>query len=463
MKKLIYIFNILLIMFVFASCKDENVFVSIEDEPFYSILVSIPDNSTRATYKEDGEDIAVFWEKGDVINVGTNEFVFKEMQDNNALFFHYGDIANANSWSGLVSYGANLSDLANQKQEKNNKCGERLEANVTGINLNNKPIISLLPAQDMSLLHIQAKSPAMFMGVSSLKLKGLDKDYTIQLGENPQLVFADVNEQLDIYITVPSNLSIKAGDILDFSFCASDDGDEYHYRMKCNAAITTKYNEVVKMVLPNKPTHIALQMGLPSGTKWATTNVGASKESEAGDYFAWGEIVPAPGGDYSPVNCKAYNMNLSDLRTNKITDNNNNLTSEFDVATQNWGDDWRMPTKAEFQELIDNCTREIKKYGDFYGWEFKSKLKGNNNSIFIPNAGHYDGEIYYEDFSFGATFIGDYARAFCWSATGDNKVDNKGGYSWSFDAVSGAGNKYTPRMFNCYRSCGRNVRAVIKN
>lgn len=461
MKKLIYIFNILLIMFVFASCKDENVFVSIEDEPFYSILVSIPDNSTRATYKEDGEDIAVVWEKGDVINVGTNEFVFKEMQGNNALFFHYGDLSGDISkvmFDGSVNNGALI-------QEKNNKCYEVLEGDVpSGYNFKPNEVkepIALKPSNNNSLLHIQAKSPAMFMGGSSLKLEGLDKDYTIQLGENPKLVFADVNEQLNIYITVPSNLSIKAGDILDFSFCASGDGDEYHYRMKCNALITTKNNEVVKMPLPNKPTHIALQMGLPSGTKWATTNVGASKESEAGDYFAWGEIEPAAGGDYSPANCKAYNMNLSDLRTNKITDNNNNLTSEFDVATQNWGDDWRMPTKAEFQELINNCTREIKKYGDFYGWEFRSKV--NNNSIFIPNAGHYDGEIYYDDFYFGATFIGDYARAFCWSATGDNKVDNKGGYSWSFDAVSGAGNKYTPRMFNCYRSCGRNVRPVIKN
>lgn len=477
MKKLIYIFNILLTMFVFASCKDENVFVSIEDEPFYSILVSIPDNSTRATYKEDGENIAVVWEKGDVLKIGSNEFVFKEMQGTNGLFFHYGELTGDKT---QATFGFSANGEGSQVQSKNNHCREVLEGSVPADydftpNTKDKGVIQLFPAQNMSLLHIQTKSPAMFLGGSLLEIKGLDKNYSVSLGEDPSLVFADKGDTLDVFVVVPSGKTVSG--TLRFYFYAYDenkknaeDGDEYHYYMKCNASVSTKYNEVVKMPLPSKPTHTALQLGLPSGTKWATTNLGATKESEAGEYYAWGEIEPAAGGDYSPANCKAYNMNWSELYNSGIitkADKTGILTPENDAATQNWGDDWKIPTKKEYEELINPtyCSYEMVKYGERYGFEFTSKKNGKK--IFFPNGGQWEGlkdcttiEAW-QNYG-GNKKVTNYCRGQYWvSNVVENKARDRG---CAFTSVKSSNGKFTdePNFQDQNRTYGRNVRAVIK-
>ncbi len=423
MKKLLFILYTFISIFIFASCKDENSFMSVDDEPCYSILVSAPDNSTRATYMEDGEDIAVVWEKGDVIYVGDYEFVFKEMQGDDALFFHYGDIANAASWTGTVSFGSTV-DLTSQFQKKNNTCGEHLVANVTNINLNNKPRISLLPADNMSLLHVRVKAPVMLLGSSMMKVEGLDKSdvYTVTLGDDPTHVFADKDEPMDVYVAVQADKVISG--TLKFNFYVYDEslknaelGDEYHFYVRCNNVITPVNNEVLKVVLPSKPTHVALQMGL--SVKWSPVNIGATDRAETGTYFAWGEIEPAPGGDYSEGNCKAYNKKWDALYKNGYVDKGNAdgiLVPKYDAATQNWGDDWKMPTRAEFQELMDNCSYEMVKPGDYYGYEFTSKI--NNKKIFFANGGQWEGKVdkttveAWKDYS--GKHVTDYCRGQYW-------------------------------------------------
>ena len=120
--------------------------------------------------------------------------------------------------------------------------------------------------------------------------------------------------------------------------------------------------------------HEYVDLGLPSGTKWATCNVGASNPREYGDYFAWGETKPR--SSYSEDNY----MFFSDPAV---------LPASADAATANWGSGWRMPTKAEFEELKDKCT-----------WTWLSngyKVVGpNGNGIFLPAAGRrYDSELDY--------------------------------------------------------------------
>jgi len=115
--------------------------------------------------------------------------------------------------------------------------------------------------------------------------------------------------------------------------------------------------------------HEWVDLGLPSGTKWATCNVGATSPKEFGNYFAWGETKPK--SSYSEDNYM-YNSNP------------NVLPESDDAATVNWGKGWRMPTGEEFQELIDKCT-----------WTWMSngyKVVGpNGNGIFLSAAGcHYD-------------------------------------------------------------------------
>ncbi len=136
--------------------------------------------------------------------------------------------------------------------------------------------------------------------------------------------------------------------------------------------------------------HEYVDLGLPSGLKWATCNVGASSPEEYGDYFAWGEVEPKTIYDWSTYKYGSdYNQltkycNDSDLGYNGFTDNKTVLDPEDDAATVNWGGAWRMPTKAEQDELRKNCT---------WTWTTQNGVNGykvtgpNGNSIFLPAAG----------------------------------------------------------------------------
>lgn len=400
----------MLMILIFASCKDENAFMPGDDgQPCYSILVSAPNNSTRATYKEDGENIAVVWEKGDVICVGSNQFVYKEMQGTNGLFFHYGDLTGDMT---KATFGISVDGEASQTQSKNNHCREVLEGNVPADYVftpgdAKKEVIHLLPAQNMSLLHIQTKSPAMFLGGSLLEIKGLDKDYSITLGRDNSLVFADKGDSLDIYVVVPADKSISGGKTLKFYFYSYEkgydikDGDEYHYYMKCNTSISTKNDEVVKLTLPNKPTHAAIQMGFDSKMKWATTNVGASSETDYGKYFWWADVVGYVASTTYNFSSTAatghatYDVPAFDLMAQGYIEARDtkgapvyfidcNLTSSKDAATQNWGTDWRMPTREDFAELKANC--DIAWTTSINGCVLTSKKNGK--SIFLPAGGY---------------------------------------------------------------------------
>lgn len=417
MRNLIYILHIILAMFFFSSCEDDGaIMLGDNEQPYYTILVSAPNTSdTRAYYNEDGDDIAVVWEKGDaiILSDGSREytFVFDEMQGNNGLFFHYGDIENAGSWTGTVSFGA-TPGTTKQAQKKNNVCGEHLVANVTGVNLNNKPTIPLLPADNMSLLHIQTKSPGLFLGGSLLKIKGLDQnEYSVTLGDDPSLVFADAGETLDIYVVVSSGKTIANGSTLKFYFYAYDeyksnaeDGDEFHYYMKCNGAITTANNEVVKMTLPNKPTHAAIQLGL--SVKWATMNIGATSdqpgEASFGGYYPWG--IPVEHYEYAWESDKSSVLMGKELAGLKIaygtaftlSDGFQGIPAKTyqgetigDPATSLWGDDWGTPTKKEMEELRD-CAFEAT-FNQWVEWANSSSVIPHvkTNGVYFKGKGNY--------------------------------------------------------------------------
>lgn len=130
-----------------------------------------------------------------------------------------------------------------------------------------------------------------------------------------------------------------------------------------------------------------VDLGLPSGLKWATCNIGADSPEKTGLYFAWGETV-----GYTDAQVKAGERKFDEDTYNagaaaSISDN---LTLEQDAAHINMGGNWRMPTKAEFKELI-NSSYTTKTLTTNYN---KTKVPGyiitsktNGNSIFLPAAG----------------------------------------------------------------------------
>lgn len=138
-----------------------------------------------------------------------------------------------------------------------------------------------------------------------------------------------------------------------------------------------------------------VDLGLPSGTLWASCNLGATTPEEAGNYYAWGELTPRTGS-YGTVDATLQDkyMNLTELEL------------EDDAAYYLMGGDWRLPTQAQIQELIDECTWTQSTQNGVSGFSL-TKTNGNGNSIFIPAAGRIPS---------GTTLIGT-DQAFLWSST----------------------------------------------
>ena len=141
-----------------------------------------------------------------------------------------------------------------------------------------------------------------------------------------------------------------------------------------------------------------VDLDLPSGLLWATCNVGANSPEEYGDYFAWGETQPKDVYDYSTYQYSNggtswLNPNLikycsySGYGYNGFTDNLTELLTEDDAATANWGADWRMPTKEDWEELCNNTTSIMTTQNGKNGRLFSSS---NGNTLFLPAAGSFN-------------------------------------------------------------------------
>ena len=147
--------------------------------------------------------------------------------------------------------------------------------------------------------------------------------------------------------------------------------------------------------------HDWVDLGLPSGTRWATCNVGASSPEGYGTYFAWGETFNKAMYDWDTY----IYYNGSSFTKYNDSDNLVVIQPSDDAATIIWGEGWRMPTSTEMQELFENCTRTWTAYGLLF-------VGPNGNSILLPAAGHrYEFELYQVDTNGGywTSSIGDYA------------------------------------------------------
>ncbi|MBQ5856945.1 MAG: hypothetical protein IIW55_06510 [Bacteroidales bacterium] len=188
-----------------------------------------------------------------------------------------------------------------------------------------------------------------------------------------------------------------------------------------------------------KDGHEYVDLGLPSGLKWATCNVGANAPEEYGDYFAWGETTTK--AEYTEENCSTYGLSTSELQSQGYIDSKGNLTAQYDAARANWGGSWRMPTQYECQELIDKCK---------WKWVAVNRVNGykvtgpNGNKIFLPATGYRLWSLRY--------------------LAGSN------GYYWSSAPNGGDGNNAYYLYFDCDDHCmrsnlryvGRSVRPVLE-
>ena len=146
--------------------------------------------------------------------------------------------------------------------------------------------------------------------------------------------------------------------------------------------------ERIAQELKKKNGHEYVDLGL--SVKWATCNVGASKPEEYGDYFACGETTPKSTYDWSTYKwCRGSRETLTKYNTKSsygIVDNKTTLELSDDAARANWGGSWRMPTKAEQDELREKCRWAWTTQNGVKGYKVTSKINGK--SIFLPAAGY---------------------------------------------------------------------------
>ncbi|MBQ0103532.1 MAG: hypothetical protein KBS99_05100 [Prevotellaceae bacterium] len=136
------------------------------------------------------------------------------------------------------------------------------------------------------------------------------------------------------------------------------------------------------------PAHEGIDLGLPSGLKWASCNVGADKPEDYGYYLAWGE-----SSEKVEYNSSTY-FDLDNGHYQKYTERSAAvvLDSVDDAAHVNWGGNWRMPTREDVWELMDNCDWSWETLNGVNGCRIKSRTNGN--SIFLPAAGEIQEKEY---------------------------------------------------------------------
>ncbi len=198
-------------------------------------------------------------------------------------------------------------------------------------------------------------------------------------------------------------------------------------------------------VVPGEPTTDSRAIDLGLSVKWASCNVDATEPWEYGGYYAWGETEEK--SDYSWSTYKYYNGSYDSITkycTNSnsgTVDNKTTLEASDDVATVKWGGSWRMPTKAEQDELCNNSTWQWITLNGVNGYRVTGP---NGNSIFLPAAGCRYGSVVNDQSSFG----------YYWSSS-LNSSDSYSAYYLVFYSSGYVWDYY-------YRYGGRSVRPVCE-
>ena len=148
-------------------------------------------------------------------------------------------------------------------------------------------------------------------------------------------------------------------------------------------AYTANAQEAIQTLCPDGNHPHMIDLGLPSGTKWACCNVDASQPEDYGGYYAWGETEEKEIYSWNTyIHCDGSSSTCHNLGSDIAG-------TKYDVAHVKWGGDWVMPSETQEYELKVNCT---------YTWTIENGVKGgkftskeNGASIFLPAAGYRNG------------------------------------------------------------------------
>lgn len=187
--------------------------------------------------------------------------------------------------------------------------------------------------------------------------------------------------------------------------------------------------EVIKSSIAG---HKFVDLGLPSGLKWAAYNVGAESPEEYGDYFAWGEIQPKDA--YTEENCSSLYLYAEDISGHMY----------LDAARAKWGSPWRMPTEQEIIELVLNTNGMSTELNGVRGTMVTGR---NGNSIFFPYAGKMIDTTLYDEGDFGYYYSSSLTKPI---------TSDSGPYYYYVDDTQGT-------TSSVYRYPGFTIRPVVSN
>ena len=175
-----------------------------------------------------------------------------------------------------------------------------------------------------------------------------------------------VDDAEDMSAPTKYNVDINSDNSFTANITDLNPTTTYYYKFRAYTNVDDIEFEVKSFTTDS---FIGVDLGLPSGLKWATYNVGATTPEDYGNYYAWGET--ATKSEYTKQNSVTYRRQIYDISGN----------AQYDAARANWGSTWRMPTKAEIEELLIDCAWTRTTQNGVNGYRVTGP---NDNSIFLP-------------------------------------------------------------------------------
>ena len=324
----------------------------------------------------------------------------------NADIYIDGEKVGSGSWSGKLAPG-----------NYNVEC--RLLAH--------KNSVKTIKLSEGDNLTVQLDRPTPITGVLSLTSSPLGATVTIdgkERGTTPD-DFADlligehkITVSKNGYNSTTIDVEIKEDETTEQSV-ALEKVAEGTTKQPCSSTATAKGGTING--------HEYVDLGL--SVKWATCNVGATAPHEYGGYYAWGETEEKSDYSWSTYRwCNGSYNTMTKYCTNSsygTVDNKTTLDPEDDVAHVKWGGSWRMPTKAEQDELRNSCT---------WTWTTQNGVNGytvtgaNGNSIFLLAAGGRSGADFRRSGSYGLYWSSSLYENY--SGNADYLFFNRGNYYW---------------------------------
>lgn len=271
--------------------------------------------------------------------------------------------------------------------------------------------INDVPAQNMSCSIGKANRTVTISGNSTTLESGTTNTITVTTEGSPTITVISSNTN----VAIVSGMTVTAAAEGTITITITVAGDSNHNEYT--------YSYTLTVTRPTHNGHEYVDLGLPSGTKWATMNVGATSETDYGNFYQYGRGV-------SQYDETKDTSNYSGVE--------NPLSSSADTATQVWGGSWHMPTKIQCTELIENTTYSWETINGVIGAKFTAS---NGNYIFTPATGFFDN---------GNNTTQD-SSAPIWSSSPDGKT-------YAYWLIASSDTKFTSKT---YRRRGAPVRPVF--